>query len=267
MNILNLKYIGLVALVSLTLACKTRKSVTVTVTPPPPPKTTTVDDAEKAKAHALKFIKDQDIVFSTLSMKGKASLDMNGEVNNVNVNIRVKRDQIIWVSITAFAGLEPARAMITPDSIFVLNKLQGTYLAKPFSYIQRFSNKQINFKMLQSILTGNAVAEFTQEPVTVKDFGSVTLEGKRADLGFRMLMTELFKTAELTMNDARSGQALKVNYAGYINVDTSIFPSSIKISGQAGTKRTGIEFTFSKIERNVTVDFPFSVPNRYRRIN
>ncbi|MCD0487839.1 DUF4292 domain-containing protein [Pedobacter sp. MC2016-14] len=263
----NIKYLGIAGLMMMAFACKTRKAVTVTVTPPPPPKTTTVNDAEKAKAQTLKFIKDRDIAFSTLSIKGKASLDMNGEVNNVSVNIRVKRDQIIWVSITAFAGLEPARAMITPDSIFVLNKLQGTYLAKPFSYIQRFSNRQINFKMLQSILTGNSVAEFIQEPVTLKDNGVVTLEGKRADLGFRMLMTDVFKVAELTMNDAKSGQALKVIYGDYVNVDTAIFPAVVKISAMAGTKRTGIDFSFSKIERNVTLDFPFTVPNRYQRID
>ena len=69
--------------------------------------------------------------FNTLALKGKADLDINGEQNNVNMNIRIQKDKKIWVIITAAGGIvEVARAMITPDSLLLLNKLQKTYTKK-----------------------------------------------------------------------------------------------------------------------------------------
>src|SRR5437879_13370008 len=93
----------------------------------------------------LNEIRKRQADFTTFSGKAKTKLDINGNSNDVTLNIRIQKGQKIWVSVTAIAGIEVARAMITPDSLLVINKLQGLYLRKPFRYIYTYTINQIDY--------------------------------------------------------------------------------------------------------------------------
>jgi hypothetical protein len=108
-----------------------------------PPNTAAV--AVNAK---LVAIRAKQLTFNTFSGRAKAKLDFNGDGNDVTMNVRIQRDKKIWVSITAILGVEVARALITPDSIIVINKLQGVYTKKPFSYVWQYAGKQVNYKTI-----------------------------------------------------------------------------------------------------------------------
>src|ERR1700744_6369908 len=103
----------------------------------------------------LSAIRAQQINFNTFSGKAKTSLNINGDTHDVTLNIRINNNKEIWVSVTALFGIEAARAVITPDSIMVLNRLQSVYIKKPFSFIYGYTNKQIDYSMLQALFTGN----------------------------------------------------------------------------------------------------------------
>src|ERR1700749_4641762 len=98
----------------------------------------------------INSIKANQVNYNTFSGKAKTKLNLNGSTNDVTLNIRIARDQKIWVSITAIAGIEVARALITPDSILIVNKLQGLYIRKPFSYIYTDASTKVDYKSLES---------------------------------------------------------------------------------------------------------------------
>lgn len=253
----------ILVLVTVTVSCKTKKILVKT-----PPKETTVPVAVNKTAENLSLLKGKDFSYTTISLKAKADLNIDGNENGVNMNIRIKKDEKIWVSITAFAGIEVARALITPDSLQVLSRLQATALKKPFSYIYQFTNRQITFKMLQSVLTGNTIDEFMNEPADLTlNSGLFNLKGEKATLAYTLLFNTLLKPSELNLNDVKAGKALKVEYANYQDVDAIRFPSVLKMNSMSGKKKISIVFDFSKIERNVQLDFPFTVPKRFEIIN
>lgn len=259
-NILN----SLLVLVIMTtvMACKTKKNIVKA------PSAAPEAVADNKRAENFKLLRAKDVPFNTLSLKGKVNLDLDGKSNNVNVTVRIKKDTQIWMSITAIAGIEVARALITPDSIIVRNNLQGLAIKKPFSYIHTFTSKQINFKMLQAILTGNTIPELMNESSTLDlNAGVFTLSGEKESLMYRALFNTLLKTGELNLNDPKAGRALKVVYADYQQVTDALFPAVMQLNSLSGNKKTNISFDFSKIERNVQLDFPFSVPKRFEIIN
>jgi hypothetical protein len=244
--------------------CKSKKAVVKA----PSAAETAAPVLNTKKLENLKTLRSKDLPFNTLSLKGKVNLEIEGKENGVSVNIRVKKDEKIWISMTAIAGIEVARALITPDSLIVRNNLQSVALKKPFSYIYKFTSKQVTFKMLQSVLTGNTIDELMTERSDVELNGGIfTLSGDKNGLGYRALFNTLLKTAELNLNDARAGQALKVVYSDYQDVTGALYPSVTKINSVSGVKKTNISFDFNKIERNVTLDFPFTVPKRFELIN
>jgi hypothetical protein len=254
--------IALLGILLVAFGCKPKK---VIVAPPVNPEKVTV--LPDKKPESLSLLKSKDLTFNTLSLKGKASLTLKGEENNVTMLIRMEKDKKIWVSVTAIAGIEVARAVITPDSLLLRNNLDKKYARKPFSYIYGFTNKQVDFKLLQSVLAGNTIANFMTVSSDLKQEDGVwVLSGSANNLAYRSLFNTLLKVNETTLNDAKTAQALKVNYGSYTPLNGALFPSSMKINSMAGAKKINVEIDFNKIDINVPLEFPFSIPKSYELI-
>src|ERR1017187_7742142 len=143
------RYIWLIAgcFLLFMFSCKARKQLVVKQVP--------IDSTIKPvddKKIKLNAIQAGQTIFNSFSGKARTMLDINGNINDVTLNIRVKRDQKIWISITAIAGIEAARVLITPDSILIINRLQSVYVKQPFSYINTVAGNQVNYKTIESLL-------------------------------------------------------------------------------------------------------------------
>lgn len=258
-----LNSVALVTIILFATACGTRKAVVIV----PKPKVDSIVPPD-TKSETLNLLKSKQLQFNTLSLKGKANLNIDGDANDVTMNFRIKDKKVIWVSITAGGGLiEVARALITPDSIKIMDRLKSRYIKKPFSYIYGFTNKQVNFNTLQEILTGNAISDFLKLDADIKiNNGVWMLSGTKESLDYKFLFNTLYKVQETDLSDSKSGQALKVTYDSYQKLDNYLFPSSLKISTMSGTKQININMDYVKIDGNTNLSFPFNVPNRYKLV-
>ncbi len=261
-NILNSVLIAVCALAF--VGCRPKKEIVKA-----PPVTDAAPVTDK-KAENINALSAKDLPYNTLSLKGKTDLDIDGDVKNVTLNIRIKKDEKIWFNIMAIGGaIEVARGIITPDSLLLMTRMPNkTVLRKPFSYIHGYTNKQVNFGWLQSILTGNTIKEFMTEKSNLNQENGVwVLNGTAQSLAYRTLFNTLLKSTELTLNDAEAAQGLKVEYDKYTPVNNGLFPSVMKITSAVGNKKIGVAVEFVKIDANVAVEFPFSVPKNYEVIN
>ena len=222
-----------------------------------------------SKSDYLKLLRQKDLPFTTLSLKAKANLDIEGNENNVILNIRIRKDYKIWFSVTALGGaIEAARGFITPDSIQIMNRLQRTILKKPFSYLYDFTNSQIKYNWLESILSGNNINKLLVEKADLTmENGVWQLKGQDNSLVYQVLFNTLLKSQTLHLNDAAAGQALKVSYSDYTPLNQALFPSKFKISSLAGAKKVNVSLDFTRIEADVPVEFPFTVPRSYELIH
>ncbi|RZM26970.1 MAG: DUF4292 domain-containing protein, partial [Pedobacter sp.] len=107
-----LNKILVVACLIIIAGCKAKKPLIVNRNVAP------VVKPASAVAAKLAAIRSKQVSFNTFSAKAKTDLSIDGNQNDCTLNIRVNRDKKIWVSVTALLGIEVARAVITPDSIF-----------------------------------------------------------------------------------------------------------------------------------------------------
>ncbi len=202
--------------------------------------------------------------FQSISIKAKADLNINNNSNDVSMNIRIKKDQMIWISITAVAGLEVARAVITPDSVKILNRMDGIYIKKPFSYIYEFTNDQINFRTLQSILVGNTISEFvTKKAELVMQGNRATLSGVLKNLMYSTQLNERNKVLQANLKDEDANQNLVVYYGDFSSVSGREIPHLVNLKSQALNKNIQIDLRYTKIGIDEVLDFPFTVPKRF----
>jgi hypothetical protein len=212
----------------------------------------------------LDAIKAKQVNFNTFAGRAKTKLDINGNSNDVTLNIRIQRDKKIWVSITAILGVEAARALITPDSILLINRLQGVYLRKPFSYVYKYASNQVNYKTLESLLIGNAIPELLNEKADVVNAdGNTTLSGSLQDLLYKLIVGADLKVTQTNLSNQNEGQSLQVVNNTFIQATNRIMPSEIDIASVVKDKKIQVNLHYTKADYDVQQEYPFSIPASY----
>lgn len=211
----------------------------------------------------LSAIRSQQVNFNTFSGKAKTTLDLNGDSHDFTLNIRINNNKEIWASVTALLGIEAARAVITPDSIMVLNRLQGVYLKKPFSFIYRYTNKQVDYNMLQALFTGNAVPKMLNDSAKYNATAdSVVLNGKLSDLVYKLLLGNDLKVERTNLSNDAEGQSMQVNNSFIVQNNQKV-PSQIDITSVAKSNKIEVNLHFVKVDYNQPQDYPFTIPSSY----
>lgn len=224
----------------------------------------TTKPADNSKVSKLDAIRGKQVNFNTFAGKAKTKLDINGNSNDVTLNIRIERDKRIWVSITAILGVEAARALITPDSILLINRLQGVYIKQPFSYVYKFASSQVNYKTIESLLIGNAIPELLNEKADfVTADGNTTLNGTLQELLYKLVVGADLKVTQTNLSNQNEGQSLQVVNNTFIQATNRVMPSQIDIASVVKEKRIKINMHYTKADFDVQQSYPFSIPAGY----
>lgn len=217
----------------------------------------------------LEAIRASQTSFKTFSGKAATALNIGGKSNDVTFNIRIQSGEKIWVSVTAIAGIEVARVLITPDSLQVINRLESVYMKKPFTYINKYAGDQINYKTLESLFVGNAIPEMVNEQANLQTNAdnSISLKGFLNILAFKLLLNPEMKAIQTDLSNEDAGQSLVVNNSVFIQSGIKVMPSQIDIATVVIDKKIQVNLHYSKAEFDKPLEFQFSIPSRYTEAN
>ena len=97
--------------------------------------------------------------FDWVGMKVDAEFGTADESNSFKATIRMRKDSLIWVSITPALGIEMIRVMISPDSMKYISKIPDNkfYYLGTFEDVNKLVGTSFDFEMLQQLLVGNAI--------------------------------------------------------------------------------------------------------------
>jgi len=117
---------------------------------------------------AVKIINRYRATVATADWYGmRLAVSTHSEENDQSfkVNLRMRRDSALWLSITPALGVEAVRIVFTNDSIKLLSKVPGNRFAYLGDYgaLELELGAPVNFRMLQSVLLGQAVELITED--------------------------------------------------------------------------------------------------------
>lgn len=207
--------------------------------------------------------------FHTFSGKAKTKVAFGDSNQDVTLNIRIQRDKAIWISVTALLGIEVARVLITPDSVKILNKLQGEYIVKPFSYIYRYTTEGVTFSTLQDLLLANvSVPLLKTENLTVASSeDEVQLIGVKDNLAFHYSLNQNDRPKVFRLNTIGANENLEAVYGRFVSTAGYEFPQAQQLRLNAQTIKVEALLEYNKVEFNQSIETPFTVPARYKVIN
>ncbi len=203
--------------------------------------------------------------FSTFSGKAKMHYAGTGQKQEFTANIRIQKDKIIWVNVTALGGIvNVARVYITPDSIFLINYLQREAYKMHISQANKLLPAPVNFRIMQNLILGDALTQAGQ-PLDASDFGG-TLSIETEDGGIRQLLS--YNKTDSTMRSlqmrTRDNQTEgMIQYGNYDMVSGHRFATSRAINLSNNGEPYYLDMNFNTAEFDLPTDFPFTIPKNY----
>lgn len=230
----------------------------------------------------LKNLKTNELNYNFLSAKFNSTFAQNKKENQITGQIRIKRDSLIWISISPLMGIEMARILISNDSIWYVNRIENTYFTGTFDYINKIINSTLDFDMLQSFLTGNDFSRYEntsfRSGIDNNEYTLVTSNRRKlkkyikgnSDINIPIqhiwLDPQTFKISRIMIREAESNGRKVVAYYTHNLISGQLVPVSIKLDIEMNDNKTSMDINYSKIVIGESLQFPFKIPANYKRV-
>lgn len=197
-------------------------------------------------------------------------------------NMKIKKDSLIWMSISPGLGLELGRVIMDKDSIRFMNRFEKTYYKSSYQDLSVKVQSPLSFQRIQALLLGNPFDEliakkyyadvenqlFTLSSLSEKQIKKV----KRS----RRVPNEEIYWAEINPVNSKIlsqqyknhflNRTLAVSYQDFETHETFDFAESIDLSILTD-QEVNLSLSYSKIHLNKVQKFPFNVPKSYEIIH
>ncbi|TAD92122.1 MAG: DUF4292 domain-containing protein [Bacteroidetes bacterium] len=192
--------------------------------------------------------------------------DLAGKNTKANVYVRIKKDSVIWLSVTApVLDLEFFRILVKPDTVLIMDKQKRTIAVRTVEYLQDFVKIPIDFFTLQDLLMGNVV--FFDNRIVSYRYNNADLLALNVGSYFKHLITMDSTTGRISNSKLDDVQELRnrtcnIQLSDYALIQNRNFSQSREISVTEKAK-IDIILNFKKVEFDTPQKFSFNVPKNY----
>ena len=242
-------------------------------TPPPP----------QSAAELTGKLKMNELPYEWFSAKFSAEYRKNRKETSFNGHIRVRKDSLIWMSLTPMLGIEALRVVITQDSVKMINRLNDTWFAGDYAYINRFLGTNIDYDLLQAFLLGHdlhqydttrfrAAVDGTEYKLSsdnrrkLERFSGSSVKSNPEFIQNLWLDPETYRITRADVSErGREQVRLESSYGDFSMEEGRLVPHQMLYTIRAdGTIR--VTAGFSRIVIDEPLQFPFRVPDDFVRV-
>jgi hypothetical protein len=218
-------------------------------------------------SYARKIIDLKRINYNTFQCKAKMHIESGDNKQSFAANFRMQKDKVIWVSINAPLIGEVARAIITPDSVKAIERINKKSYLYSYSDIQKIINIEVDFNTLQELIIGNAMS--TNGAITeIKELGATsTIFIKGNDYSNQLTYNKSDSTLrQLQLQTVRavSTSSILIAYTQYLLQDARYFPAMRSYHIQDVKGAAELTMDINKFDFDHVIEFPFSIPASYK---
>ncbi len=222
--------------------------------------------------------------FDFLSMNAKISGKYAGEDQSFSFkgNIKIQKDSLIWLTISPGLGLELGRVLIDEDSIHFINRFDKTYFRSSYPDLSKRLKSPLSYERIQAILIGNVMSDLAQKKyyssieaqkfvlcsMSPKQLKKIEKSRRKPNQEVYLASVNPENSKILTQEFTNYGlsQSLKIDYQDFESHNEKWLAESLELKLEASQNMT-LNLSYSKINLNKALKFPFSVPRSYEIID
>lgn len=225
--------------------------------------------------------------------KFSCTAGINGSNKSFKGTIKLKKDSLIWISITPGLGLELFRVQISPDSIEFMDRLKGKYFRGNYSTINKLAGVELDYNTLQSIILNElffygGMQRDTAEMLNMMKYRKTPKAIRMSTHIERKLKNVLKENAypnilyhdyhinnyclriqKAVIKDYAKGRSMDVNYSEFTEIEGITFPDLVEISinDTIHKKEFNLELDFYKTNFSKKLNFIYKIPDSYKQIH
>lgn len=206
--------------------------------------------------------------FKTLYIKASARYEDEDNTQNVNAEIKIKKDEKILISIRVL-GITMAKALITPTEVKYYEKIGGKYFEGDYRSLSRWLGTDLDFQKVQNLLIGQALDDLAKGKYTATiDDKLYRLEtGESGTMKAFYFEAGKFLLKQQQLIQPQQNRMLKVSYPNHSEYAQAVLPSGIDIEASQQKGKIKINIGYNSATFNEEMSFPYSVPDDYERIS
>ena len=222
---------------------------------------------QRPAAQRVKSIADRQVDWQTFSAKGRFAI-AGGEEMLASMQMRMVRDRYILISLRGGMGIEGGRIFITPDSLYIIDKINKCYVADVPAVFT--AGLPVSLGNLQDVLLCRTFATGNEARVgevdEYGDFSTSIIADDGATFSFSFDCFNLLDAMVAVRSDGLA--SCSTGYDDYIETDFGIVATSLSIISRSRDYRINMqaEYSPSSIMWNKQVDDKLSIPSGYSRI-
>lgn len=217
----------------------------------------------KSEAALLEKVMSTKVPYTWFAGSGQGKIDWEGQRLSAKFNVRILRDSVIWIQISKL-GFEVGRMYVTPDSAFVINRLEHSYGAyETLEFLEEY-NVPADFDMFSSVFTAGAFVPPLRDPSITVENEAISITGHGASA---LYWFDRNSTLTRSMIIDPYDREWSAGYGDYRGMGKGIaWPylrsNTLVIDGEANV----FDLEYSEIEIDAPQTFPFSIPSHYDKM-
>ena len=213
------------------------------------------------------YAKNKD--FQTIYIKADIAYKDDKQDQNVTAEIKILKDQKIMVSVR-FLGFTVAKGIITPTEVKYYEKIGSKFFEGNYTTLSKWLGTDLDFFKVQNMLLGNPIDDLKLEEYTANiQENFYKLDNKKQNTTEKTFYFEaenyLIKKQEIIQNS--KNRKLTISYGSYKSFENIMLPSQIVIVADNNNAIANINIEYISVLFNQELNFPYSVPDGYDRLN
>ncbi|MBL6876202.1 MAG: DUF4292 domain-containing protein [Chitinophagales bacterium] len=205
-----------------------------------------------------------DYAFDFLQAKARIKFD-DGSINqSFTANIRIENNSTIWMSLTGPFGIEGARVMMNKDRIQIIDRLNNKYYDEEYTFIDKYLSFQTSLLFLQNLIVGNVFQDELSKYRVLSDQDNYIINYDYNGLEAKYTVSPNYKYRRVEMDEKFGSRNIEMDFNDYKFIDEQLFAMLRNIHFSENGKDVFIEMNFSKVKKEIALEFPFNVPDRLK---
>ena len=244
------------AIILLLFGCKAKKKRSTPISKNPV-------NSSKPILPEIKNVLKNTFEYNYLSYKAKCDYKNKNIDQSFTMNIRMKYDSILWISITAI-GYEVARAILNKDSVKVISRFEKKYYNYGYDYIKNLSGTTLSLLQIQNLLTANLL--FLPEDY-IAGAEKTNFRTTQGYIENGLTINDKSKILEQVLQHLIEKSNAKITYSGYKKAEKQFFPGQLDISIITPKRNISLSMENSGISTSDIESFPFEISSKYEKGN
>ena len=196
--------------------------------------------------------------YKWLSIRGKLKVNTQDGGVPLGFNLKIAKDSLIWISITAPIIGEVNRLMITRDSVYSINRTNSSWFIKNVSVFKDEYNFKLSLSLIESIIT-SSLSISQNNYLSTQDLNTITLDSQNDSSTYVINLNTY--SIELFVRKFSANEELTVKYVDFQIIDNFLYPKKLNVN--TVSEKLSFELTLNKIKVLDIDKTPFKIPKNY----